>query len=140
MCGDQCQISISQFLPLSRSIDNAVSSEIDVLTVLASGPSEADTLRVEVKSKEHESAEVLFDDVDTLRVEVKSNEPESFEVLLEVTSGFFLIRFGMPPSGNCDPSDIRLPPLSFLIVLPLNCTGISLKAFLSLILTNFGRK
>ena len=99
-------------------IDNVVSSGIDILTILAPGLSDADTLRVEVKSK----------------------EPESTEVLLEVESGFFLIRFGMPPLGIVIPVIYVLPHFPLIVVLPLNDTGTSLKAFLLLILTNFGRK
>jgi hypothetical protein len=87
-------------------------------------------------------------------VEGKLEEHDSMESLLEVaaifnestliSAGFFLIRFGIPPSGIVIPVMYRLPPFPFfcpeLVVLPLICTGISLKAFLLLILTNLGRK
>ena len=127
---------------LISPIDNVDSSGIGVLAILASGLSDADALRVKVAdARRVEVTDALRVEVaDALRKEVKSKETESTEDLLEVESGFFLIRFGMPPWGIVIPVIYVLPPFPLMVVLPLNDTGTSLKAILLLILTNFGRK
>ena len=127
---------------LISPIDNVDSSGIGVLAILASGLSDADALRVKVAdARRVEVTDALRVEVaDALRKEVKSKETESTEDLLEVESGFFLIRFGMPPLGIVIPVIYVLPHFPLIVVLPLNDTGTSLKAFLLLILTNFGRK